>query len=444
MKPSSIETNELTEDETEYFKFEDEFQGPVELFTLPEGDNIIRAIESFFPDPPLSETEHIQEKENGKFVINSNGELLLGKMSFQMITQDEFDITGFKLVEDAEHRPNTGIDINIDGNPENTLKETDRFIFTDRTSSKDAYLNNLVISNTKENEEEPENPIYKEYDLTPEFNKEINQYETTILEYINDIDIKATLSDTKANMKIKIPKRDENGELIYEADGTTITYEEKELINDTKLNIKLNELGTQDTIITIIVTAEDGKTTNEYEVTIHRPYGTIKGNVYTEPTKGTTGKYEAVIRIYDSNQVQEIINWNEAIQGNDDIHDKLIDLTSHNKETQENGTYEIYIIPGTVDIMIDKPGYLDEIFVQKEIREGEEIDLGKTELYAGDVNKDGQIQLIDASLLQMQYGTTEVDNSYDISYDFNEDGQIQLIDISYIINNYGRIRNINM
>lgn len=72
LKPSSLETNELTEDETEYFKFEDEFAGSVELFTLPEGENIIRAIESFFPDPPLTPTEHIQQKEDGKFVINTS------------------------------------------------------------------------------------------------------------------------------------------------------------------------------------------------------------------------------------------------------------------------------------------------------------------------------------------------------------------------------------
>lgn len=196
-----------------------------------------------------------------------------------MITEDEFDVTGFSLVANTEHSPKSGIDINIDANAENTLKEQDRFIFTDKTASKDAYLNNIIVSNTKENEEDLSNPIYKEYDLTPEFNKETNQYKVEILEYIDDIDIKATLSDLKANMKIKAPKRDENGELVYEADGTTIVYEEKELTNDTNYNIKLNELGTQDTIITIIVTAEDGKTTNEYEVTIHRPYGTIKGSI---------------------------------------------------------------------------------------------------------------------------------------------------------------------
>ena len=39
--------------------------------------------------------------------------------------------------------------------------------------------------------------------------------------------------------------------------GTTLLYEEKDIEDNIPLNIILNELGTEDTIITVIVTAKD-------------------------------------------------------------------------------------------------------------------------------------------------------------------------------------------
>ena len=50
--------------------------------------------------------------------------------------------------------------------------------------------------------------------------------------------------------------------------------------------------------------------------------------------------------------------------------------------------YEIYVIPGTYDILLDKPGYLDHIYTKQTVNEGETIDLGEKELKAGDINKD--------------------------------------------------------
>lgn len=147
--------------------------------------------------------------------------------------------------------------------------------------------------------------------------------------------------------------------------------------------------------------------------------------------------------MYDSAKVEEIVDWIAAVNQRDDIHTRLLTLDSINKYTNDDGTYEVYVIPGTVDIMIDKAGYLDEIYVKKEINEGDVIELGEVELLAGDINKDGQIQLLDASLLVKLYGTVITDSDYNINYDFNEDEQIQLMDSSWIVKNYGMVRNIN-
>lgn len=69
LKPSNITTNEITEDETEYFKLEEEFKNTLEFFTIPydEAGQGIRGVLSF--DPPVTNSEHIIDKEGiGKVI----------------------------------------------------------------------------------------------------------------------------------------------------------------------------------------------------------------------------------------------------------------------------------------------------------------------------------------------------------------------------------------
>ncbi len=69
LKPSNITTNEITDDEMEYFKLEEEFKDALEFFTIPydETGQGIRGILSF--DPPITTSEHIIEKDGiGKVV----------------------------------------------------------------------------------------------------------------------------------------------------------------------------------------------------------------------------------------------------------------------------------------------------------------------------------------------------------------------------------------
>lgn len=360
-------------------------------------------------------------------------------MSFQM-TADVFDASWFQLVENSENYPHTGIKINIDGT--NNYQAQSTFRFTDQTASKDADLSNIVLSTGEVDEANPENSTYKEYALTPTFEKDTLDYELALLEYVDNMDLTVTKSDEKATMKVKVPKRNEDNELVYDTDGTTIIYEEKEILNDTPLEITLNKLGEPDTKITVTVTAEDGVTTKEYNITIKRPYGTIKGNIYTAPTV-STGIYKSDIRIYKASDVSQVLDWNAIVEGNTDkVHDTLLTLTSEDEETNDDGTYEVYVIPGKYDILLDKPGYLDHIYTSKEVAEGETIDLGYKELIAGDINKDGVIQIQDLSAITNLYGIDDTDMDYHIKYDFNDDKQIQLQDMSYIISNYSLAREI--
>lgn len=436
--PSNIETNVITTDETEYFKFEDEFSSSLELFDVGytgEG-NGFRWVTSF--NPPVTESEHIIEKEGIGKVVTTQGGVLLGKMSFQM-TADEFDVSGFSLVE-GTNSPTTGIKINIDAT--NSYQNKKAFKFTDKTASKDANLSNLIVSSGTIDETDEENSTYKEYSLTPTFDKDTLNYEITLLEYIDKINIKAIQSDTKATMKIKVPKRDEDNNLQYEVDGITIVYEEKEITNEALTEVTINELGKEDTKITIIVTAEDTKTVKEYNLTIKRPYGTIKGSIYLNPLKNT-GIYKATVRLYKTEEVNNIIDWSTVVEGKrDTIHDKLLTLNSVDNNTNEDGTYEIYVIPGTYDILLDREGYLDYIITSKTINDGDILDVGQKELFAGDFNKDGVIQLLDLSMLYSSYDVDSASSKYMTKLDVNDDGRIQLLDLAALKANYEKTRTI--
>ena len=267
--PSKLQTNEVISNDAVYLEFEVEFKNCLDFSTFAfdiDGEGIRS---SLFFNPPILESEHIVEKPGVGKIIDTKGSVLIGKMSFQM-TEDIFDASWFSLVESNNTYPKMGIKINIDGI--HNFQKQSTFRFTDKTASKNADLTDLILS-------KGENDTYKEYDLTPEFDKDTLVYETTLLEYCDEINLKAILADEKSTMKVRVPKRDENGELVYEIDGVTVVYEEKDLSSDTQMGVILNKLGESDTIIDVIVTAEDGVTIKDYKVTIKRPYGTIKGSI---------------------------------------------------------------------------------------------------------------------------------------------------------------------
>ena len=363
----------------EYFEFEDEFKNNLDMFTIPDdnGDNIVRGIISF--NPPVTVGGHIIDKEGIGKVVNTDGGVLLGKMSFQM-TADAYDTSWFHLVEDSEYSPNTGIKIMIDS--ERYYEKQSTFRFTDKTASKDADLTDLVLSSGVK---EGENPTYKEYELTPTFNKDTLDYEVTLLEYLDTMDIKATLSDTKSIIKIKVPKKDEDGNLVYE---------EKDSQSDEPFTFTLNELGEPDTVVTVIVTAEDGKTTKEYELVIKRPYGTLKGNIKYDTIE--ENENPDIVKITDLNFYETgKFNWDELkdifgeIYDNPATYDDL-DLIDKDliRQSEEDGTFEIYVIPRTYDLQIDKRGFLDYIVTNISVSEGDIIDLDDITLIAGDVDRD--------------------------------------------------------
>ena len=360
--PSNITTNDYTDDETEFFKFESEFSDCLELFTVPytgTSTGGMRAVVSF--NPPISESEHIKNKENVGMIVDSSGSVLLGTLSFRT-TLDKFDISSFKLETSDTTSPKTGIKIIIDGSTYYENQST--FRFTDKSASRNADLSNIKLSNGNEDDEN-----YKEYALNPSFDKNTLEYTTELLEYVDKVNLEVTKDDEKSSIVIKQPKHDENGNLVFEDDGSTIVYEEKSL-DDLKNEIVLNKLGEQDTVIELKVTAEDEVTTKTYKITIHRPYGTIKGSIHTVNSNDV---HIADVKVYNNS---DQIDW-ENISSHDELDNYKTVL---NKKTNEDGTYEIKVIPGNYDVLIDRVAYLDYIVTTIQVNENDEIDLDNVEL----------------------------------------------------------------
>lgn len=360
--PSNITTNDYTDDETEFFKFESEFSDCLELFTVPytgTSTGGMRAVVSF--NQPISESEHIKNKENVGMIVDSSGSVLLGTLSFRT-TLDKFDISSFKLETSDTTSPKTGIKIIIDGSTYYENQST--FRFTDKSASRNADLSNIKLSNGNENDEN-----YKEYALNPSFDKNTLEYTTELLEYVDKVNLEVTKDDEKSSIVIKQPKHDENGNLVFEDDGSTIVYEETSL-DDLKNEIVLNKLGEPDTVIELKVTAEDEVTTKTYKITIHRPYGTIKGSIHTVNSNDV---HIADVKVYNNS---DQIDW-ENISSHDELDNYKTVL---NKKTNEDGTYEIKVIPGNYDVLIDKVAYLDYIVTTIQVNENDEIDLDNVEL----------------------------------------------------------------
>ena len=415
--PSDMDTNVISDDETEYFKFESEFNNKVDLFVV--GGTSANVLDMTFSlnTPINSATSHIVSDGDGGYKITTD-EVLIGKLSFQMPDDKEFSLEGFHLVTNS-YTPQTGI--KIDKSLTECYQAQSTFRFTDETASRNANLSNLIVSSGIVDEVEPENSTYKEYTLNPTFDKDTKNYEITLLEYKDKLDIKAIEEDDTATMKIKVPKRNDDDELEYE--GMEIKYEEKDLDNNTPLEVVINKLGEPNTKITIIVTAEDGVTVKEYTITIKRPYAIIKGysvlanfdnEVIVEnmqDTYGITVNNRSTINLYPAGQArwEEIPDIYQSEYADPFTYDDLAEIPLiHSEDTQDDGTFEMYIVPGLFDVQCTRLAYLDYIYRNVMVNEGDVIDLGRLGLPAGDYNRDGVISQEDVVKCK---STMDMDNT---------------------------------
>lgn len=369
-----------------------------------------------------------------------------------MLTDEKLDITGFSLEPDEELALNTGIVTNIDVVTRYEAESTFRFI--DGTASSDASLSNIIISSGIESIEDPTLSTYKEYELIPTFSKEELNYVIEILEYIDLVNLKLELSDENASVKLKVPKRDEENNLIYDEDGITILYEEKEVDVLGNTEIILNKLGEQDTEIIIEVTAEDGVTVKEYTVKIRKPYGIIKGksiladfdnesivNNYFE-IYGVEINNQSTVNIYNKDKVEweKILNiYSGELLTYEEI-ENIEKVTS--SKTDLDGTFEIYVIPGEYDIQVTRLAYLDYVYDNVIINENDVIDMGIVNLKAGDIDRNGVIAGEDVKLVKSVMGMENTDSEFKENWNPTQIGAVIGEDLKYVKQNMDEIFHI--
>ena len=152
-------------------------------------------------------------------ILQTGEDLKLGTMSFKMKADEEFDTNWFNLLGYADDMPSTGIKISLDGikyfEYAGDAKKTGTFRFVDATASKNADLNDLKVHKDVIDDTDPDNQVTVEEEILiiPEFEKDTLDYEITLMEYLDEVKVCATLADEKATMKIKIPKRDDDRQL---------------------------------------------------------------------------------------------------------------------------------------------------------------------------------------------------------------------------------------
>lgn len=367
---SDIETNETVDIDSplivpDNFEFCNNFEQFMELAGYDKQAGELTLLFSSLTEDEVTETSnyYVVDEEIGEY-IHITDYVLIGRFSFQV---GEGELTDQSIaVKGANTSPTTGLKININGQDGqgDYYEEPTIFEFVLNLKSDNAYLSNIILSTGEVDEENPDNSTYKEYDLDPEFNKETFTYNVEILEYIDKMDLKITKDDENSTIIMKVPKRDEDGNLMYEQDGTTIIYEEQEITDPDNLTQEvltefvLNKLGEPDTIIELKVTSEDEGTTKTYQIIISRPYGTIKGKIQLgdglresmDISYGIITKYIADITIYEANQ----FNWDGVVPAETTL-DELDDLDEIMRmKSDDEGNYEIFIIPGIYDCIIER------------------------------------------------------------------------------------------
>lgn len=371
LKPSSVQDNSYVTDETS-FEFAGDFASYMGYMVLSAEDGEYRCVMSL--DEYDDTGTYIENDESLGYIVNTNvdGGVLMGRMSFRLFS-GKIDETTFAL-KTAETSPKSGIKI---AQTSSTAYE-DQSVFRFSVLSSDAKLSKIEYDFFNYNEEDDEKVLpeltYKSLDLSKpdaDSTDDVSKYTINLLENVDNISLKLEKSDEDATVKID--------------------DEEMDLANSKEL--VLNNLGEEDTIIDIVVTARDG-TIHTYRLVIHRPYGIIKGTIQydlIEQNENPDIDKTTDLNIYKTGR----FNWDELKDIFGEVYDDPAtydDLDALEKDeyfkSNADGSYEIYVVPGSYDLQIDKKGFLDYIVINIDVTEGSVIDLGNRILTAGDVNRD--------------------------------------------------------
>ena len=104
-------------------------------------------------------------------------------------------------------------------------------------------------------------------------------------------------------------------------------------------------------------------------------------------------------------------------------------------QSNDDGTFEIYVIPGTYDIQVTRLAYLDYIYVDVIINSGDVIDMGQFRMEAGDANRDGLITQEDINETKKNMDMESADPDFSEAYNPTQIGTVIMEDLGYVKSN---------
>jgi hypothetical protein len=89
--------------------------------------------------------------------------------------------------------------------------------------------------------------------------------------------------------------------------------------------------------------------------------------------------------------------------------------------------------PGMHTVLLRAAGYLDVVVEGIAVAPGQRVTLPNRTLLAGDLNDDGEIDILDLVIVGSQFGST---NPRPLAADVNADGRVDILDIVLVAKNY--------
>ena len=242
-----------------------------------------------------------------------------------------------------------------------------------------------------------------------------------------------SLKEIKANSEVIQANEDGTYTVYVDQNSSSVELQATSNMELAKISINENaetratntetiDLADVDTkVIKVKVTALNNDV-KEYTVNVIKR-AKVTGKVITQTASGN--EHISIITVYKtSDQRTE----NDEI----DPREVVAQVT-----TSGEGTYELQLIEGEYDFVVTKQSYLEYRLTNITVYTNEEVPMDDIQIYAGDVNSDGQIELSDLTALTYNYGEVTDNNGLKV-YDLNEDGKVDKLDRTLLRGNYNK------
>jgi hypothetical protein len=103
--------------------------------------------------------------------------------------------------------------------------------------------------------------------------------------------------------------------------------------------------------------------------------------------------------------------------------------------TNKNSDLVVSLAPGTFSLAVSKNGYLPAQRTGIQLISGQTATLSTITLIAGDINGDGEINLLDLTIVSSNYGMSA---DFDLRADLNGDGAVNIFDLVLVAANLGK------